>query len=300
MAGLMGALDQILGISGGQEAENLNRQALQTIQGLTLPELKEFYPEVYQQVAKMSPEMQQAILSGPSKMEGISTDPRLMQAQLSALSKLQEIGAGGMTAEDRARQAQIESDINTQLQGQTGAIQQQMAARGMSGGMSEMVQKQLAAQQAANRAAQMGMDTKAQAEKRALDAIMQSGQLSGQMQSQQFGQAAEKAKAADLINQFNTQAQQRTMEANIAAKNLAQQQNLQTAQNIAAQNVAEANKAKMYNLGLSQQQYENELKKRGMVSGAQQQAAQTAGQKAASERQFIGGLISGAAQAFGG
>ena len=89
-----------------------------------------------------------------------------------------------MTATDKARLAQIQGDENANLRGQQGAIMQNLATRGMSGGMSEMVARQLAAQGEANRMAQQGLDVKAQAEQRALDALMKQGQLGGQIQQQ--------------------------------------------------------------------------------------------------------------------
>ena len=71
-------------------------------------------------------------------------------------------------------------------------------------------------------------------------------------------------------------------------------------QDVASQNVAARNAAQQRNLGLTQQQYENELRKRGIMSGAQQNLADSYRNEANQNRQFIGGLIGAGAKYFGG
>jgi hypothetical protein len=166
--------------------------------------------------------------------------------------------------------------------------------------MQELVSKNLNAQAAANRQAQMGMDLKAQAEQRALNALIQSGQLGGQMQERDFGQQAQQAQAADLINRFNLQNRQDIQSRNVGSKNQAQQYNVNQRQNISNQNVGLKNQSQQYQNELAQRRYENELKKRGIISGAQTNLAGTYGQESDRNRQFLGDLIgAGAAVATG-
>lgn len=298
--GIIGDVLNIFDDGKGREAEGVSQQMLRDAKNITLPVLKEYYPELYKQVVQLNPELDTAVNLGPSAMQGISTDPALKQAQMSALNKLIETGnLGGRDAQFIADQNRIQNDINTNLQGQTGAIQQNMASRGLSGGMSEMVAKQIAAQQGANRQAQMEMDANAQAQQRALNALIQSGQLGGQMQAQDFGQKAQIASAADQIAKFNAANQQNVQSSNVAAKNNAQQFNATGAQNVANQNTQGNNQAKQYNLGLAQQNYDNEMKKRGLVTGAQSNLANIYQNEANSNRQFLGGLIGAGAQAAG-
>lgn len=264
---------------------------------IPLPILKEYYPELYQTVVSMNPEIETAVNLGPSEMQGISTDPALRQAQMSALSKLQGIGeAGGRDAQFLSDAARVQNDVNTNLQGQQGAIQQNMAARGLSGGGSELVARNMAAQEAANRQGQQSLDLNAQAQNRALQAIMQSGQLGGQMQNQDFNQQSAKAQAADAINKFNTQNQQQVISNNVGTKNQAQQFNAQNTQNAANANTDTRNQAQTYNLGLNQQQYDNQLKKLGLYTGAATSAAQNSASQAARQDQFVGGAISAGGQ----
>ena len=281
------------------QTEAMNR-AQDIINQVPLPVLKEYYPELYQQVVTLMPEAEQAVELGPTAMTGVSTDPALRQAQMNALLKMQEVGQTGMSATDQARLAQIQSEQQAALRGEQGAITQNLAARGMGGGMSELVAKQIAAQGAANRMSQAGLDVKAQAEQRALQALMQSGQLGGQMQQQDFAQQAQVAAAKDAIAKFNAANLQQVGSANVQARNLAQQQNAQIAQQVAAANAAEKSKAQMYNLGLAQQQYQNQMAKAtGQASGLQNLAATQAQQQAA-QNQLIGGLLQTGAMYYGG
>lgn len=287
------AIGGVAGLFGGSDDESgstLERMLAET-KNMPLPVLKEYYPELYKIVAQMNPEMESAVNLGPSEMAGISTDPSLRIAQKAALAKLQGIGdAGGRDSQFLADQARLESDVNTNLQGQEGAIMQNMAARGMSGGGSELAARMQSAQGASNRQAQMGMDAKAQADKRALDAIMQSGDLAGKMQGQDFSQAAQKAQAADAISRFNAANQQQVMSNNVGAKNTAQASNVANQNMVAGQNTAASNQAQQQNLSLAQQQYENELRKRGLINTASTAYATNQQSTAQAQDKFIGGL----------
>lgn len=296
MGGLLGGLTKSL-FGGGGEGDN--SAALEAVKNIPLPVLREYYPELYKQVVSLNPEMDTAVNLGPSKMEGVSTDPSLRAAQMSALNKLQEVGsAGGRDAQFLSDAAKLQSDVNTNLQGQEGAIQQNMAARGMSGGGSELVARQMAAQNAANRQSQAGLDLNAQAQQRALQALMQSGQLGGQMQAQDFGQQSQKAQAADAISRFNAQNQQNVMSSNTANKNQAQQYNAQNQQNIANQNVGQNNQAQQYNLGLAQQNFNNQVTKASGVAKQYENMAATKNQERDSDRGLVGGLLSAGMTAY--
>ena len=288
---LMGSDDD-----SGKMYEDMLKQA----QSIPLPVLKEYYPELYQQVVQLNPELETAVNLGPSEMGGIATDPKLRQAQMDALLKLQEVGAGGgRDAQFLSDQARLESDINTNNAGNQGAIMQNLATRGMSGGGSELVARNMSAQQSSNRQAQMAMDANAQAQKRALDAIMQSGQLGGQMQNQDFSQQAQKAQASDEINRFNAANRQQVITNNTSAKNNAQQWNAQNNQGLADKNTDASNGSRQYNLGLEQQNYDNQMKRLGMSNQAGSAAADNSARMAANQDRFLGSAISAGATAYG-
>jgi hypothetical protein len=140
-----------------------------------------------------------------SEMKKISIDPRLREAQLGALNSLKDVSdSGGMTLRDKANLSRMQSDVAAADRGRRGAIMQNMAARGAGGSGMELVAQMQNAQAATDREAQAGLDIAAQAQERALQAIMQQGQLGGSIRGQDFGEQSQVANAQDAINRFNT------------------------------------------------------------------------------------------------
>lgn len=280
-------------------SEEIYKKMMEEAKQIPLPVLKELNPELYKEVVRLNPELEQAVTLGPSAMEGIATDPRLKQAQMNALNKLQDISdAGGRDAQFLSDASRVQNDINSNLKGNQDAIIQNMAARGMSGGMTEMVARNQATQSAANRQAQMDLDINAQAQQRALNALMNGGQMGGQMQAQDFNQQAQVAGSKDAISKFNAANTQQVRNNNVNTANNAQQYNATNAQNVADNNVGVRNDASRYNNNLPQQQYENELRKRGLINNAATGMAETSARQAANQDKFIGGVASSAATAY--
>lgn len=283
------AIGGVLGYLAGSDDPNAPENPYKNI---PLPVLKELEPELYQQVIRENPELEQAMMLGPSAMEGISTDPKLRAAQLNALSQLQDISAaGGKDAQFQADAARLLNDVNANLRGNQGAIQQNLATRGLSGGMTEMVSRQQAAQEAANRQSQMGLDLNAQAQQRALSALMSGAQLGGQMEAQQFGQRSQIARAQDMINQFNLQNQQNVAQRNVGYQNEAAMRNAQIAQDIANRNVNARQSAKEYNLNIPQQQFSNQITRAGGVAQGNQFDFGNAERRRQQDWQMIGGAL---------
>lgn len=281
-----------------QSGEILAEQ-LKAAQGIPLPVLEKMNPELYKVVANLSPEMQQQVLLGPSATEGIALDPKYKQAQMSALNKLMDItNNNGEDAQFKADASKLQNDVNTNLQGNSQAIQQNMATRGMSGGMFELVSKQLAAQQAANRQAQMGMDLHAQAQQRALSALMNQGSMANQMSNTDFNQQNTKAQATDAISRFNAQNLQQVNDANTNARNNAQQMNSQNQQNVANKNVDVNNTTQQYNKGISQQNFNNQMAKTGLTNSIGNNQATNSYNQSRDQDAFVGGIAGAAAKSY--
>lgn len=204
---------------------------------------------------------------GPSALEDVQIDPRLKDAQMGALSKLQEMGGAGLTQEEKAQQMMMQRSVAGDAQARDKAILQNMAERGMGGSGSELIARLQGSQSAADRNAVSQAQLAGQAQNRALQSIAQAGQLGGQIRQQDYGQAAEAASAADRIAQFNAQ--------NRAG---AQQQQ------------------EMHNKGLIQQQFQNEMAKKQAVAAARTGTAQAGMQQAARTMQAGQAAAQGAAQ----
>ena len=293
-----GLLDGIFGTGGDADANS----ALQEIKNIPLPVLKELHPELYKQVVSLNPELEQAVTLGPSASEGITLDPKMQKAQMDALSSLMDITQNdGRDARFQADAQRLQNDVNQNLQGNSKAIEQNMAMRGMSGGMSDLVSRNMNAQQGANRQAQMEMDLNAQAQDRALQALMQQGNLAGQMQNSDFNRQNTVANNKDAISRFNAQNQQQVMSNNVGYKNNAQQMNAQNAQNTANSNVDLKNNAMEWNTnGMNQQNFANQMDRNGAIAGQYDSMATRKDNKKKENQGFIGSLVSSGAKAYAG
>ena len=290
----MSIFRSLFGGGGGSEL----KKALEAYGNISLPELREIDPELYSQVVQLNPELETAIELGPSQVGGVTTDPMLQQAQMDALRKLQEVGSGEQTVQELSRINQVEDNVNRNLKGNQDAIMQNLAMRGMSGGGNELVSRQMAAQEAANRQSQMDLEIKAEAERQALNALMQSGQMGAQMEQNQFNRGVVKAEAQDAVSRFNNQNRQQINQRNVASRNNAQQWNATNAQETANKNVGIRNAAQEYNLGLGQKRFENQLTMADRKSGVYRDQA---GQKNAErdrDAQLFGGIIEAGATAY--
>lgn len=147
----------------------------------------------------------EAIVQQDSELGKFKEDSKLRDAQLGALSRLQQVASeGGMTAIDRGRLNDINNNINQQQQARRQAMMTGAAQRGQMGS-GLMYANMLGSEQAANEAAsQQGFQVQAEAQKRALDAMLGAGKMGGDIRGQDFDIAATRANAQDRINQYNT------------------------------------------------------------------------------------------------
>jgi hypothetical protein len=195
----MGMLDFILG-KGPKEPDlsDVNSKNATIVNGLDGQVPTDY--QGYDPHQLSSGDVSQSMVDG-SAYDKISTDPRLRDAQMSALNKLGETDAG---MNDKNRRDAIMS----------GAAQRGNTDSGASIGA------QLASSQAANaQESQAGMDIQGQAQKRALQSMQQQGQMAGQMQSQDFNQQAQQAAAKDRIAQYNSGVKYDAAKTNVAAQN---------------------------------------------------------------------------------
>lgn len=276
IGGAAGGLSSLLGGDGDEERQK-QLEILQQIQHqidlIPEPELKEVVLEKYRSAGILTPEMEQVIAAGPSRMEQIKTDPRLKQAQLGALAKLQQTGAEGLTAEDRMVLNQVNREVAQQQKARQEGILQAMQQRGMGGAGAELA-AQLSGAQAANE--QQAIEAEKQAalsRQNALNAIMKSADLGSNIRQQDFGEQEKIAQAADLMNKFNTENARAVQQRNIASRNDAQGANLANRQDISNRNVGIENQQRNQANDLAQRRFDNALSKQRAKTGASQDVA---------------------------
>lgn len=275
IGGLIGGITGLFSGDGDDQREK-QLQMLQQIQAeidsIPLPpiEAQQLVLEKYRQAGVLTPEMEATITQGPSRMEQVSTDPRLKTAQMGVLSKLAQLGEQGLSAEDRMVFDELTRQTAQQEQARQQGILQNMAARGMGGSGAELAAQLSSSQAAADRQSREGMNLAAQAQKNALNAILQRGSLAGELRSQDFGEQAKIASAADEIARFNAANRQSIEGRNVGARNAAQEFNLRSAQDISDRNVSLSNYQQQHNKQLLQRRFDNQLAKaraKGAASG---------------------------------
>ena len=301
LGGLVGGIAGLVG--GGGPDYDKQMQILQQITGeidaLPVPsvEAQEVVLDKYRSAGVLTPEMENTIKQGPSAMAGISTDPRLRQAQMGALASLQQVGKEGFTPEQEAASNALTRQVAQQENAREQGILRQMQQRGVGGSGAELAAQLSSSQAAAESQAAESDKIKAQAYQNALSAISQSGQLGGQMEQQQFGEAAQKANAADVINAANTANARAVQQYNTGTANQAQAANLSNAQNIMNQNTGLSNQEQIYNKQLLQQQYQDQLAKQNAKANAMGNYAKGEQSKGAAADTSLGGMMSGMATA---
>lgn len=283
-------------LSGGTrgEARDLAQQVTNQFRDLKLPSIEDMKVMLEREVLKgtYTPAQAQAILQQRSEMDNIQTDPRLREAQLAALTGLQDIAqSGGLTTADRGLLQAAAQEAGQYERGQREAILQNAQQRGVAGSGLEMLSKLQAQQSGADRMSAEGFKTAQLAQQRQMDALMQSGALGGQIRGQDFGQAADIARANDAINNFNVANRQDVVNRNVDANNQGQMFNLDREQALQTRNTTTRNQQELINKQLPQQDFNNRLSKTsGVADGL---LAQSAGKTAEAGQNlgFVGSLV---------
>jgi hypothetical protein len=268
MAGLFGSLTDALGITQYSSQEQAMQNALNQFTGLTVPEIQDINLSRFEKVGEFSPELYRAEQAGPSAFGDIYVDPRLKQAQLDALTALEQQGVEGLTAQDRLMLEKIAQDEATKSRGAREAIIQQAAARGVGGSGLELMQQMINQQESAGRQSMRDMEVAALREQAKREALQQAGQLGGQMRGQEFGEQAQAAEAKDILNRFNVTNKQQAGMTNVQAQNLAKQQELAERRRIEELNKQQKDKEEMWKAGAPMQQFQAGLGLAGQKAGA--------------------------------
>lgn len=228
----------------------------------------------------LTPELQQYVAAGPSKVSQIQEDPSLRKAQTNALQMLSQRASGGLNAEDRSNLNKIRDENARDEQSKQQQILMNMQQRGMGGAGAELAQSIAASQSSANRASREGDDLAATASRNALEAARQYGSMAGQLRIQDFDVNKEKSAAEDLTNRFNVQNRQNVNNANSASKNRAQEYNLNENQRISDSNASLSNNEQLRQNKEKANYYSNMLNRAGMRSGAEQNMSNEYGKRA--------------------
>lgn len=154
---------------------------------------------------------------GDTALAGIAVDPRGKMAQEESLAALEELAAnGGLSLADMAALNEVQRNLNRNNSARQKGLANEFAARGQLGSGAQLAMGLAGQQNAAENANQRGESVAAQAQARALQAILQKGQVARGMTNDDYGRKSEAAKARDLIEARNAAARTDAAKANNA------------------------------------------------------------------------------------
>ncbi len=157
----------------------------------------------------------------------LQEDGSLRSRQLQTLAGLENVVKNeGMTEADRAANQLAFNDASGRTESVTRGIENSMAQRGQTGGPADYALKLQAAQGSTNQAANMARANTGDARMRALRALESGGNLAGEVRGQDYRRLSDLAEAQDHSNQFNA---------------------------------GQRGAAQAYNLGIPQQEFDNEM-----------------------------------------
>lgn len=282
----MGLGDILSGVLGGSAGKDdmktslgLSREALEELQRLYVPTVAE------QEVALSAPELAgllEAEQLGQSELAGISNDPRLKNAQMKALEELAGLSQTGLGVDDQAAFNQLRRQAGAETQAQNASILSNAAAHGTLDSGNALQAQLMSVQNQANKLQSGGEAQAATAAQARRQALGQYADMSTNMANTDFNQKAGVASAKDSINKFNNQNRQDVNQYNLGNK-----------QNIANTTADTKNKQELYNKGLIQQRFQNNLSKSTGVAGQTNNLANQYAQQGQAAAQGQAAMTSG-------
>jgi hypothetical protein len=292
------------GIMGGKQAKQAAAQeaafrekAFAELTKLKIPpiEAQKIILETPNLVFDYVPQLEVDFPEIKSAMTEIQSDPRLKDAQMTALAGIQERAMmGGLSPEEQAELNAMRRGTAQQAQSQQQSILQEMEAMGRGGSGSELMARLASTQAATQRAGEESDRLAAMSFQAKQAALGNLANVSGNIREQDFGEQAKVATAADEIARFNQQNRATTQQRNVGSMNQAQLQREGLKQDLESQRVAARQQEEVSNKGLIQQDYQNKLNlaqaKAAALTGQGQAAGQAGATQAANTTKMASGI----------
>lgn len=224
---IIGGVGQLL---NSQNANNSASADYQKAYDEMLRNLRERFGD-YDKLGKAGYQDVTAQQVGPSALEGIPQDLQARQAQQESMGALDDLSAhGGLSLADMQALNEIQRNLNRNTSARRQSTANEFAARGQLGSGAQLAMDLAGQQQAAESANQRGESTAAQAQARALQAILQKGQMGRQMGNDDYQRKAAAAQARDAIEARNAAARTDASKTNNAYRGQSFQDELAKAQ----------------------------------------------------------------------
>jgi hypothetical protein len=296
-----GVIGQMASAGDRAAAEKAMQEAQAIIDSVGAPPdlSRQIILDKFEQAGVLTPQLEQAVSIGTSKVSEMQVDPATRQAQMEALQTMQQMGRTGLGAEDRAALAQIRDQVQRDAEAKRQQIVQQMQARGQGGAGAELAASLAASQEGSQRASEEGLRVGAQAQARALQALAQAGTLGGNIRGQDIGLENLKSSAADEFQKFDVQNAINRQQRNVGSQNQAQQFNIGRQQQVSDANIAAANAEKARQQEARRQYWQDQLNYAQARAGARTGAQNFYTNRAANTASSWAGMGTAAGQGLG-
>lgn len=299
----MSLLDILTGGEDSQASQDL-QNAYNAIAGIETPSISELtLPQLQQYVAAgiLSPAQAQAYLQQSNAFATENIPQTGTAAQVAALNQLSGIANAGAvgTPTEQAQIAQAEEQMNTNLAGQRGAIEQAAEARGTPGALVQAALEEQNAGQDAQQGYLNALNAQSNAYQTALNAMSAGANVGSALQGQQNAQANTVAQAQNAMEQFNAANQQTASESNANRAQAANQWNAQNQQNVSNENVQQNNARTAYNAQVPETVFNNQMQKAEGEAGINEKQANQAMQEGQQQAGLFSGIL-GAGATLGG
>ncbi len=206
-------------------------------------DMTKLQPQNLQSVGQMVPQLAPLIREVASTtINGQSSDQVAgRNAQLQALQKFAQVGAGGFDPQYQQKVQQAAQAAQTEAQGRQGALMDSFARRGISGSGLELAANMAGNAQTMNSLGAQNQAAAANSYQNQLQALAQGAGIGSNLQNQDTSLQAQNAAIINAFNQRMAQSGQNVANNNAQTMNSAQAANLANQQNIANQNVMNAN-----------------------------------------------------------
>lgn len=183
-------------VAGNQAMQNAYAAVLQNLQN-EMGDYSKLSTPQFQQL--------QAQQVGPSALASIQPNAQARGDEQAAINQLGDIAnSGGLELSDRNALNQLEQTQSRNAQARNNSIANQFAARGQLGSGNQLAMELANAQNATQNANQQGESIAAQAQNRAMQAIMNKGAASRSMANDDYQRQRAAAEAADSIARYNS------------------------------------------------------------------------------------------------
>lgn len=288
----------------GDQADQANQDAiakqraanLALYNNIAVPDLKVDYQHL-NQGTMIDPRLATAEqLGSRDALQDINLDPRLKQAKMNSLDTLSKIAGAGFTPDELNAMQQQRSAREADTTAKMKQIQQSMDMRGVGNSDLNQAQQMMEAQSGANRGAADARDMQAQAFRRSLQAITDSGNLASNYENSDYSRQQNLANAQNSRELTNLNQRANTNNNNVNRFNEALATNVGRQNSVLDKNVAINNSMQDQNNNLAQNKFSNQITKAQGQSGANTADMGMSQRSIDNNNSMWGNLASGAMQ----